>query len=148
MIGKFGLTFAFSPVEAQWKIWMPSTTINLMPFYMVLGIMDILLDFFILCLPQPLVWKLKMSTKQRLLLSGVFCAGALYVSYIRSSEMNVHLIIILTIDPSSVCVTGIIRVVYISRIDLNSAAGKLKHLKASSDHMSILNVQRACTVHG
>ena len=65
MIGTFGLIFAYSPVEAQWKIWMPSTTINLMPFYMVLGIMDILLDFFVLCLPQPLVWKLKMTTKQR-----------------------------------------------------------------------------------
>lgn len=74
---EFGLLFSFSPVEAQWKVWMPYTTIHIVKFWLATGSINIVLDFTLLCLPQPLVWKLKMSWEQRMLLSGVFCLGGL-----------------------------------------------------------------------
>ncbi|KAI9040230.1 uncharacterized protein KD926_008431 [Aspergillus affinis] len=75
MSNEFGLIFSFSPVEAQWKVWLPYTTIQIKQFWLATGIINVVLDFIILCLPQPLVWKLKMGWKQRVLLSGVFCLG-------------------------------------------------------------------------
>lgn len=72
-----GLIFAYSPIEGQWKLWIPSTSIDLIPFYMAEGSINIVLDFVILCLPQPLIWKLKLSSKDKVLLSAVFCVGGL-----------------------------------------------------------------------
>lgn len=90
---EFGLIFSFSPVEAQWKVWMPFTTIKIVEFWVAEGIINIVLDFIVLCLPQPLVWKLKMSWKQKVLLSGVFCLGILYVHtivYCKNTTNNVQ----------------------------------------------------------
>ncbi|KAK1140232.1 hypothetical protein N8T08_010529 [Aspergillus melleus] len=93
---EFGLIFSFSPVEAQWKVWLPNTTIQIKQFWLATGIINVLLDVIILCLPQPLVWKLKMGWKQRILLSGVFCLGGV------------------------VCIGSIFRLIYLQKVDLTN----------------------------
>ncbi|KAE8374945.1 hypothetical protein BDV26DRAFT_283842 [Aspergillus bertholletiae] len=72
-----GLIFAASPVEAQWKVWLPHTTINNKPFWVSMGIINALLDFTLLCLPQPLVWRLHQTQRRKILLSMVFLLGCL-----------------------------------------------------------------------
>ncbi|KAL4745365.1 hypothetical protein BDW72DRAFT_198714 [Aspergillus terricola var. indicus] len=73
----FGLIFAYSPVEAQWKSWIPHTIINYKAYGMAMGIANIALDLMILAMPQPLVWHLHMSHRQKVLLSGLFTLGGL-----------------------------------------------------------------------
>ncbi len=72
-----GLIFAYSPVEAQWKIWLPHTSINNKMFWLAMGIINIVLDVVILCLPQARVWKLHLSTNRKILVSLVFMLGGL-----------------------------------------------------------------------
>ncbi|KAL4815061.1 hypothetical protein BDW67DRAFT_176582 [Aspergillus spinulosporus] len=86
----FGLIFAYNPVQAQWKSWLPHTSINNQAFWMAMGIINIVYDITILCMPQPLVWSLQMTRRRKILLSGVFALGGF------------------------VCVTSIVRVYYLS----------------------------------
>ena len=74
---EFGLVFAYSPVEAQWKIWIPHTTMNNKNFWLAMAIINILLDVIILCLPQAGVWRLHQSTYRKVLVSLVFMLGGL-----------------------------------------------------------------------
>ena len=118
---EFGLIFSFSPVEAQWKVWLPNTTIQIKQFWLATGIINVLLDVIILCLPQPLVWKLKMGWKQRILLSGVFCLGGVYVLNTISTAKT-------TLTISSVCIGSIFRLIYLQKVDLTNPTGMLKRL--------------------
>lgn len=63
LAAEFGLIFRYSPVQAQWEVWLPSTSINDKAFWLSMGIANILLDLIILCLPQARVWKLHLSTQ-------------------------------------------------------------------------------------
>ncbi|KAL4734467.1 hypothetical protein BDV11DRAFT_212752 [Aspergillus similis] len=92
----FGLIFAYSPVQAQWKSWLPHTSINNKAFWMAIGIINIVYDIAILCMPQPLVWSLQMSRRRKILLSGVCSLGGF------------------------VCVTSIVRVYYLSWIQTDN----------------------------
>lgn len=47
------------------------------------GVTNSLADVVVLLLPQPLIWKLHQSLRTRLLLSGVFLMGILFVSRLR-----------------------------------------------------------------
>ena len=42
------------------------------------GVLNVTTDFILLILPLPFVWKLKIPTKQKLMLFAVFMVGALY----------------------------------------------------------------------
>ncbi|CBF83116.1 hypothetical protein AN3241.2 [Aspergillus nidulans FGSC A4] len=54
----FGLIFAYNPVQAQWKSWLPHTSINNQAFWMAMGIINIVYNITILCMAQPLVFLL------------------------------------------------------------------------------------------
>ncbi|KAI1131064.1 hypothetical protein F5Y10DRAFT_89233 [Nemania abortiva] len=69
------LIFGTNPVEAQWKYWIPHTTINQTASYVVFGIANLLFDVIILAIPQSKVWKLNQTLKRRLSLSLVFLLG-------------------------------------------------------------------------
>ncbi|KAI1447315.1 hypothetical protein F5Y02DRAFT_424493 [Annulohypoxylon stygium] len=88
-----GLIFTTNPVEAQWKYWLPHTTIHTKEFYLVMGIANPLFDVVILCIPQFIVWKLHKPWSSRLLLSFIFLLG------------------------SFVCIVSILRIISIMTID-------------------------------
>lgn len=74
------LIFAYNPTEAQWKPWLPhSANFNVIASWMVMSSINMVVDFLILCLPQPVVWRLKMNLKKKVLLSGLFCFGIVWV---------------------------------------------------------------------
>ncbi|KAI1421942.1 hypothetical protein F5Y12DRAFT_717810 [Xylaria sp. FL1777] len=77
LAASFGLIFTTNPVEAQWKYWIPHTTIQKLPFNLVIGITNLLFDIVILAIPQSKVWKLNQSLRKRLSLSLVFLLGGL-----------------------------------------------------------------------
>ncbi|CRG87521.1 hypothetical protein PISL3812_04539 [Talaromyces islandicus] len=71
----FGLIFTTNPVQAQWKYWIPHTTIHKLPFYIVIGVANLLLDIVILSMPQAIVWKLHQSLQKRISIAAVFMLG-------------------------------------------------------------------------
>lgn len=76
----FGLIFTTNPVQAQWDYWIPHTTIDKLPFYIVIGVANLLLDIVILSIPQTIVWKIHQSLKRRISIAAVFMLGGLWVS--------------------------------------------------------------------
>ncbi|PLB54710.1 hypothetical protein P170DRAFT_346861 [Aspergillus steynii IBT 23096] len=95
MAAIFGLIFSSNPVQAQWKFWLPHTTINNKSFWIAMGIVNILLDVTVLALPQPMVWRLHQTRQRRILLSLVFSLGGF------------------------VCIASTIRLVYMATVDVN-----------------------------
>ncbi|CAF9935891.1 hypothetical protein IMSHALPRED_010381 [Imshaugia aleurites] len=69
--------FQCSPVSALWN---SDTTnkhcINLRKWLIGTNVPHIIIDFSILLLPMPLIWRLKLSTGRKITLSGVFLVGA------------------------------------------------------------------------
>ena len=74
---EMGFILTANPVQAYWKFWLPHTTIHEKAFWVATGIIDIVLDAAILCMPQPLLWKLQLSTKKKAGLSVIFFLGGL-----------------------------------------------------------------------
>ncbi|KAI1288879.1 hypothetical protein F5Y03DRAFT_378961 [Xylaria venustula] len=91
----FGLIFTTNPVQAQWEVTLPHTTIQTVPFYITTAIGNILLDTAILAFAQVKLWNLKLDLKRKALLSVVFLVGALTII---SSILRV--IYLETVDPS------------------------------------------------
>lgn len=90
-----GLIFSNSPVEGQWNLSMASTSIDAKPFWITMGVVNLVLDVVILAIPQSRVWKLKLSRQRKIALSLVFLLGCF------------------------VCVATTVWIVYIADIDVS-----------------------------
>ncbi|KAF2869475.1 hypothetical protein BDV95DRAFT_101380 [Massariosphaeria phaeospora] len=73
----FVTLFQDKPIRRNWEG--EGTTINWQIFYIVCIASDVALDIFILCLPLPVIHRLRISRKKRWLVSGVFWLGAVIV---------------------------------------------------------------------
>ena len=51
--------------------------INQNQFYRWNGVTNLLIDFMVLTLTLPLIWRLKLKSRQKLSVSGVFLLGTL-----------------------------------------------------------------------
>lgn len=72
----FTAIFECTPVAYYWdKNISHGTCINLTDFYRWNGVANLLIDFMILSLTFPMVWRLKISIRQKATLSGVFLLG-------------------------------------------------------------------------
>ncbi|RYP72061.1 hypothetical protein DL770_008018 [Monosporascus sp. CRB-9-2] len=65
-----------NPIEKNWNSSVPGRCVNYGTVTLVIGIFNVLLDFLILGTPMPLLWRLRMSTRRKVLLSGAFAAGS------------------------------------------------------------------------
>ncbi|KAJ4347253.1 uncharacterized protein N0V89_011193 [Didymosphaeria variabile] len=73
----FVTLFQDNPIPRNWGE--PGTAINWRIFYIVEIATDVALDIFILCLPLPVIHRLRISKKKKWLISGVFWLGAVIV---------------------------------------------------------------------
>ena len=86
----FGLNTAFAlavvlqtflicqPLEFNWNRAAPGGSCgNQMGANMAIGIINIIIDVIIVCLPMPLVWSLKMAKGKKVALSLIFGMGIL-----------------------------------------------------------------------
>ncbi|KAL8734015.1 MAG: hypothetical protein Q9166_001776 [cf. Caloplaca sp. 2 TL-2023] len=70
--------FQCDPVKGAWDISIPRNhCFSLRTWLIATNVPNIVLDFSIICLPIPLVWKLKLSTERKIGLTGVFLLGIL-----------------------------------------------------------------------
>lgn len=66
------------PISAFWdRSIKPYFTIDSTRMYIWLGGTDVFLDIVILCLPLPMIYRLRMSPKNKMALAGVFGLGGL-----------------------------------------------------------------------
>ena len=70
---------ACHPLARNWDKTVPGTCVDLIAFFRWNGICNLIIDFMILMLPMPMVWRLKITLKQKVVLSGMFALGLLYV---------------------------------------------------------------------
>ncbi|KEQ77812.1 hypothetical protein M436DRAFT_36696, partial [Aureobasidium namibiae CBS 147.97] len=74
----FSSLFACVPVRAQWDLTISaSRCINKQAFYIGNGVMNIITDLMILALPIPIVWRLTLELRQKIILSVVFTLGSI-----------------------------------------------------------------------
>ena len=70
--------FECTPVAFYWdKTIIGGTCINENKFYQWIGVANLLIDFMILCLTMPMVWRLQLDILQNISLSGIFLLGLL-----------------------------------------------------------------------
>ncbi len=87
------------PLSAAWKP-RDGTCGNQKALDMYIGISNLLIDVAVVILPMPVVWRLQMSLNRKLLVSGIFGMGIMYVfAPIPNSPRNSHHNDILTRTP-------------------------------------------------
>ena len=70
--------FQCSPIAAFWDHTIQrAVCINLPRFTVVSGVLNLMTDVLILCLPIPMVWGLNTTNAQKVTLTGIFLLGAL-----------------------------------------------------------------------
>lgn len=73
----FGSIFACVPVSRTWDEAVDGHCINPDGIDYLSGVVNAVMDLYILVLPMPLLWRLKMETRRKLKLSIVFGLGLL-----------------------------------------------------------------------
>lgn len=69
-------------------------------------------DLMILALPIPIVWRLTLELRQKIILSVVFTLGSMYVSLFPYTQLH-YCSIKLTCSPNSSCVISLVRLLSI-----------------------------------
>lgn len=77
MAAFFPSLFSCFPVEKSWDDSISGHCIDYGQVTLVIGILNVILDFAILSLPMPLLWKLHMSTRRKAYLSSIFTIGCM-----------------------------------------------------------------------
>ncbi|ORY57009.1 uncharacterized protein BCR38DRAFT_355377 [Pseudomassariella vexata] len=67
--------FSCHPVSLLWDRSQPGNCIDEVNFFRSNGIVNMLLDVIVFCLPLPMVWRLHMGFRQRLVSTGIFLLG-------------------------------------------------------------------------
>lgn len=73
----FGAIFTCTPVRGFWDHSIPSKCLNSSKFFIGNAAPNIATDVAILCLPMRELWRLQMSTRTKIAVSGFFLAGGL-----------------------------------------------------------------------
>ena len=76
LIGIFGATFQCKPVDF-WNHFLTRKCIDLAKFYLIRSVFYSLTDFMILILPIPGIWNLRIKTREKVMLIGLFGLGIL-----------------------------------------------------------------------
>ncbi|KAI1382478.1 hypothetical protein F4677DRAFT_401996 [Hypoxylon crocopeplum] len=85
--------FQCSPIERAWNPTLKGTCINTFAWYLSTAALSVLIDFYILLLPVPMIWALQLSLKRRIcLLAAFFLAYSVIVLSIGRMIMTINLI--------------------------------------------------------
>lgn len=86
-----GILSACRPFEKLWHFWVPGTCNDqTFPRNVMSAVFNLVMDTFVLILPQRVIWTLQMIPKRRAEVSMVFSVGLLYVCPRLPSVALVH----------------------------------------------------------
>ena len=71
------VVFSCIPVQKTWQPWIEGHCSNEDTVWLGSVIPSIIIDFVILILPLPMLWKLQIKPLQKLLVTGIFICGYL-----------------------------------------------------------------------
>jgi hypothetical protein len=69
--------FACDPMEGAWKPWVKAQCLDRHAYLIASGVMNLASEILLMFLPQRVIWKLALSTKQKLELTPLFLVGIL-----------------------------------------------------------------------
>lgn len=69
-----------TPRERIWRRWVPGSCINIHAFNLTITTFHLVFDILLLLVPHRVIWKLSMSTRQKIGVSVIFSVGVLYVN--------------------------------------------------------------------
>ena len=72
--------FTCVPIHKSWDLQTPGFCLSHGPIFLATAIPNILIDFLLLVLPMPMIWRLHLDTGRKVALLGVFAAGYWQVS--------------------------------------------------------------------
>ncbi|KAI4197347.1 MAG: hypothetical protein LQ350_005968 [Teloschistes chrysophthalmus] len=75
----FVCLFQCTPVRSFWDVGVPGHCINIDNFFIASGSMNVVLDFIIFAMPIPLLWRLRTSFNQKLVLTLIFTVAGFVV---------------------------------------------------------------------
>ena len=78
-ISFFLVVFACRPVRKNWNPWIEGSCIDIGLLNVFVSVFNAASDLLILILPQPLIWKLQITLRTKILLSAVFLIGIWWV---------------------------------------------------------------------
>ena len=67
--------FQCTPVERFWNFAIPGHCINVLAFFRAETALNLVTNVAIILLPMPMVWRLHMALRRRILLAGIFASG-------------------------------------------------------------------------
>ena len=79
LVQLFTAIFTCVPIAAMWDSSVKARCINRLAVWYTNAAVNIVTDLVVFTLPLPLLGSLKLPTKQKAVLLGVFCLGFLYV---------------------------------------------------------------------
>ncbi|KAG8163163.1 hypothetical protein KVR01_007641 [Diaporthe batatas] len=82
--------FSCYPVHSFWDFEVRQSCIDTTKFYNGVAISNILMDFILLALPLPMIWKLQMTLRKKLQVSFIFILGGftLICSILRTESLR------------------------------------------------------------
>ncbi|KAI1740697.1 hypothetical protein F4680DRAFT_83749 [Xylaria scruposa] len=82
------LNFACSPQQKTWRQYLPGQCINFNVFNIFITIFHLLFDLLMLLLPHTVIWKLSLTTKQKIGVSVIFSVGILACAWAAGRVMS------------------------------------------------------------
>ena len=70
-----------TPIHKLWNYEVEGDCIDIVTFFEGSAIPNVIIDLAILLLPQPIIWRLRLSKANKIALCGIFLLGALYVLF-------------------------------------------------------------------
>ncbi|KAL8644847.1 MAG: hypothetical protein Q9210_007041 [Variospora velana] len=71
--------FQCTPVHSFWDLDVPRHCVNIDRFFIASGAVNVFLDFIIFAVPIPLLWRLRTSFNQKLVLTAIFTVAGFVV---------------------------------------------------------------------
>ncbi|KAL8718843.1 MAG: hypothetical protein Q9225_004069 [Loekoesia sp. 1 TL-2023] len=71
--------FQCTPVHSFWDVGVQGNCVNIDRFFIASGSVNVVLDFIIFALPIPLLWRLRTSFNQKLILTAIFTVAGFVV---------------------------------------------------------------------
>ena len=69
--------FQCTPVQSFWNSAVPGRCISILAFFRAETAFNLVTNVAIILLPMPMVWRLHMALRRRILLTGIFASGVM-----------------------------------------------------------------------
>ncbi|KAL9024698.1 MAG: hypothetical protein Q9196_006322, partial [Gyalolechia fulgens] len=121
LVDFFVAVFECKPVAFFWdKSIQGGTCIDQNQFFRWNGVANLLIDFMILTLTMPLIWRLNLKSRQKASLSAVFLLGTLYARCFPLHPKTEDRFVLLTVDLlQSACVASVVRVIAFNQVNFD-----------------------------